>query len=304
MPHSHNMSVAPDTAADLAATGAMITERIGTFLPPPTGPAHRLLQAMHYSTCGGKRVRAFITINAAGTFGLAEEAVLPAAVAIEFIHAASLIHDDMPCIDDSALRRGVASCHERFDEHTALLAGDALIIRAFELMAQLRCKVDDREALLRAIAELGEAIGALGLIGGEAVDIEAEQQPPNPDMLRFIHTNKTAKLIIASARTGAILAAAPEDGLATITSYAQHLGLLFQITDDILDATGSDEQLGKPAGADAASHKMTYPALLGLKGARDRADQEAELAIEAARCLPARNGLWTDLVELVLDREQ
>jgi geranylgeranyl pyrophosphate synthase len=192
----------------------MLAERIPAFLPQPSGPAQRLLQALHYSTRGGKRVRPFITINAAVTFGLDAETVLPAAVAIEFIHAASLIHDDMPCIDDSPLRRGVPSCHEQFDQHTALLAGDALFIRAFELVAQLRSEVAGPQAILRVIAELGEAIGALGLIGGEAADIEAETQAPDPDTLSFIHTNKTAKLIITSARTGAILAAAPQDGLA------------------------------------------------------------------------------------------
>ena len=304
MTQSPEGPVAPDTAAQLAATGAMLAERIGTFLAQPSGPAHRLFQAMHYSTRSGKRIRAFITIKAAATFGLGAEPVLPAAVAIEFIHAASLIHDDMPCIDDSPLRRGVPSCHQQFDQHTALLAGDALFIRAFELVAQLGSDVAGPQAVLRVIAELGEAVGALGLIGGEAADIEAEKQAPDPDTLSFIHTNKTASLIIASARTGAILAAAPEDDLATITDYARSLGLLFQITDDILDATGTEEQLGKPAGADAASQKMTYPALLGLEGAQEKARQEARLAIDAARRLPANNQLWTDLVELVLERDK
>ncbi len=292
-----------DIAQHLAATQALIEQGLNGFLPEPVGPAARLLAAMRYSVQGGKRVRAFITIQAAEMFGLTTEAVLPAAVAIEFMHAASLIHDDMPCIDDSPMRRGLPSCHTQFDQHTALLAGDALIVRAFELLASVRTSGIDPAAIVRVIGEFAEATGAMGLIGGEAADIEAENQPPEANLLSFIHTNKTAKLIVAAARTGAILALAEDAPLRTLSEYAHHLGLLFQITDDILDATGTEARLGKPVGADRASQKMTYPALLGVAGSRQRAQEVARMAIAAAEVLQARNDLWVQLVNLLLERD-
>jgi len=292
-----------DIAQQLAATQALIDERITSFLPEPVGPAARLLAAMRHSVQGGKRVRAFITIRAAEMFGLATVTVLPAAIAIEFMHAASLIHDDMPCIDDSPMRRGLPSSHTQFDEHTALLAGDALIVRAFELLALLRTSGLDAEAVLRVVGEFAEATGAMGLIGGEAADIEAENEEAEAGLLNFIHTNKTAKLIVAAARSGAILGGAEDTALRTLTEYAHHLGLLFQIADDILDATASEAQLGKPVGADEASQKMTYPALLGVEGSRQRAQEVAAMAIAAAEALPAYNELWIELVNLLLQRD-
>lgn len=292
-----------DIEQHFAAKRALIDDNISSFLPEPSGPAQRLLEAMCYSTRGGKRIRGFITIQAAEAFGLEAELVLPAAVAMEFMHAASLIHDDMPCVDDSPTRRGVASCHTQFDEHTALLAGDALIIRAFELLSSLGETGVEVTAVLRVVAEFAEATGAMGLIGGEAADIEGEQQRVDAHTLEFIHTNKTAKLIMASARTGAILAEAHEDTLGTLTEYAHHLGLLFQITDDILDATGTDAQLGKPAGADLVAQKMTYPALMGVDGARRRAKQIAGMAVRAAENLPDGHEIWIPLAHLVVERQ-
>ncbi len=293
-----------DLAQQLAATQALIDDRISSFLPEPAGPAARLLAAMRHSIHGGKRVRGFITIKAAEMFGLATVTVLPAAIAMEFMHAASLIHDDMPCIDASPMRRGQASCHTEFDEHTALLAGDALIIRAFELLASLRTSGLNAEAVLRVIGEFAEATGAMGLIGGEAADIEAENEEPEAGLLNFIHTNKTAKLIVAAGRSGAILAGVEQTALRTLTEYAHHLGLLFQITDDILDATASEAELGKPVGADKALQKMTYPALLGVEGSRQRAQEVAGMAIAAAEALPAYNDLWIELVNLLLQRDK
>lgn len=292
-----------DIIQRLDAIRAMLDRTIPGFLPESAGPAHRLLEAMRYSTSGGKRIRGFITIQAAAAFGMEADHVLPAAVAMELMHAASLIHDDMPCIDDSPTRRGVPSCHVQFDEHTALLAGDALIIKAFELLAQMKDSPARPEAVVRVIGEFAQATGATGLIGGEAADIEGERQPVNEEMLSFIHINKTAKLIVAAARTGAILAGADEDALGILTEYAHHLGLLFQITDDILDATATEAQLGKPVGADEAAQKMTYPALMGVGGARRRADEIGQMAVAAAEKLPDGSDVWIPLVHLVIARQ-
>jgi geranylgeranyl diphosphate synthase type II len=292
-----------DIREALGETQSLINQRIDAYLPEPVGHAGRLLSAMRYASRGGKRVRAFIMLQAAEMFGLDAQAVLPAAIAIELTHAASLVHDDLPCIDDSPLRRGIASCHTEFDEHTALLAGDALFIRAYELFASLDDERIASSSIVRVIGEFAQATGALGLIGGEAADIEAETQEPDADTLQFIHTNKTGRLIAASARTGAILAGAPDGALRTLTEYANHLGLLFQITDDILDETSSEEQLGKPAGADGESEKMTYPALLGLEGAVRRAEQVARMATAAAEELPELVP-WVALVELILQRDK
>ena len=292
-----------DIREALEATQQLINDRIEGFLPEPVGHAQRLLAAMRYACVGGKRVRAFITLHAAEMFGLDAEPILPAAVAIEFTHAASLIHDDLPCIDDSPLRRGMPSCHIEFDEHTALLAGAALFVRSYELFTSIRDERIPASAIVRVVCEFAQATGAQGLIGGEAADIEAENTEPDADTLKFIHTNKTGRLIAASARTGAILAGAEDGPLRTLTEYANHLGLLFQITDDILDATASDEQLGKPAGADQTSAKMTYPALLGLEGAIHRAHQVASMATAAAEQLPTPD-LWMGLADLVLNRDK
>ncbi len=292
-----------NTQEALKNTSELIAESLSTYLLDSTGPPRRLLEAMAYCTRGGKRVRAFITIEAAKTFGDEAEDVLPAAMALEFMHAASLVHDDMPCIDDSPMRRGRPSCHIQFDEHTALLAGDALIIRAFELLASLRNSVDPGR-VARVVEEFAAATGAEGLIAGEAADIEGEQQEPDAEMLDYIHLNKTASLITAAARTGAILAGAPDDDLQTITEYARHLGLLFQITDDILDETATEEQLGKPVGADEASGKMTYPALMGLGNSHQRAEEIAQMALKQAKLLPANVDIFTGLVDMVLNREK
>lgn len=284
-------------------TGDLIAGSLDEYLLDCAGPPKKLLEAMKYCTRGGKRVRAFITIEAAKTFGATAEDVLPAAMALEFMHAASLVHDDMPCIDDSPIRRGRPSCHTQFDEHTALLAGDALIIRAFELLASLRTSIDPAR-VARVVEEFAVATGAEGLIAGEAADIEGEQQEPDAEMLDYIHLNKTASLITAAARTGAILAGAPEGDLETLTAYARHLGLLFQITDDILDETATEEQLGKPVGADEASGKMTYPALMGLEQSQQRAEEIARKTLQHAELLPANVDVFTGLVDMVLNREK
>ena len=287
----------------LARDAAILGEALPDSLPGPDPRVGGLIDAINHSVQGGKRLRGVLVMRSAATFGLEPDAVMPAACAFEMLHAATLIHDDLPCIDDSDLRRGRASCHVAFDEYTALLAGDALIIGAFENLARLG-RVCDPVRTLQVIEEFARFTGAHGLIGGEQADIIGEDLPPDVDLLRYIHENKTAKLICASCRTGAILAGASDEELATVSDYGMALGLLFQVTDDILDVVGDEDVLGKPTGADADAGKQTYPAAIGLEGARDEARRLATHAMQVAAALPREVEFWRSMAELVVEREK
>ena len=258
---------------------------------------------MRHSLQGGKRLRGVLVMRSAATFGLDPQSVIPAACAFEMLHAATLIHDDLPCIDDADLRRGREACHIAFDEHTALLAADALIIGSFEQIASLRRSCDPARTL-RVVEEFAQYTGAAGLIGGEQADIISEDLPPDVDLLRFIHENKTAKLICAACRTGAILAGAEGEALEAVSDYGMTLGLLFQVTDDILDVVGDEDVLGKPTGADADAGKQTYPDAIGLEGAREEARRLGDRAVEIAARLPDEVEFWRSMAELVVSREK
>lgn len=282
---------------------ARLDEALPRFLPSPDPRTGDLAAAIAHSVQGGKRLRGVIVMRAAATFGLDSATVIPSACAFEMLHAATLVHDDLPCIDNSDLRRGRPSCHVAFDESTALLAGDALIIGAFEALAR-QADTIDAGRVMRVVNEFAQAVGALGLIGGEQADIIGETLPPDLELVRFIHINKTARLICAACRTGAILAGADEAQIDIISEYGMTLGLLFQVTDDILDVVGDETVLGKPTGADAAAGKQTYPAAVGLDGARRHAQHLAEQAITIAQYLPAEQEFWRSLPELVVTREK
>ncbi len=259
---------------------------------------------MHHSLQGGKRLRPLVVMQAAETFGLPATAALPTACAFELLHTATLIHDDLPAIDDSPLRRGRPSCHTAFGQATAVLAGDALIIAAYSALARQASVADvQAEAVLRVISEFADYSGAAGLIGGEAADIHGESVEPDADLLAYIHLNKTAKLFIAAARAGAILAEATEEQIALISNYAEKMGLLFQATDDILYVSGQEETLGKPVGADQAAAKQTYPALLGLAGAREHVQKLATEAKGLAAQLPRNQQFWQELIDLIVTRQ-
>ena len=287
----------------LHATARQIDGLLPDYLPRPTGPATTVVQAMHYSLRDGKRLRPLVVMQAAETFGLATERVVPTACAFELLHTATLIHDDLPCIDNSPLRRGQPSCHAAFGEALALLAGDALIIAAYgALTEQASVAGTSAAAVLRVIGEFARFTGATGVIGGEAVDVAAEKLPPDPELLEYIHLNKTAKLFMAAGRAGAILAQAPEHQIELVSACTEKMGLLFQVTDDILDVAGEQQALGKPVGADGAVGKQTYPALLGLAGAREYAEKLAVEAKELAAQLPTDQQFWPDLIDLMLTR--
>ena len=273
------------------------------FLPEASPYAGQLAAAVRHTLQCGKRVRPLVVQQAAAACGLDGAAVLPAACAFELLHTATLIHDDLPAIDNADLRRGLPASHVAFGEPTALLAGDALIIAAFAALArQAERPETPADRVVRVIGEFAHQSGAEGVIGGEAADISGERRPPEAGLLRYIHLHKTAALFIAAARAGAILAGAAEPTVARFGAYGESLGLLFQVTDDLLDATADAAALGKPAGLDAAAGKQTYPALLGLPGAQAYADEVADQTLALAAALPGEAEVWRGLVWLVLGR--
>ncbi len=247
----------------------------------------RLLEAMRYSLmAGGKRVRPALVLECYQASGGCDlTAAMPAAAAIECMHTYSLIHDDLPCMDDDDLRRGQPTCHRRFDEATAVLAGDALQTLAFELLAQGSWASDLTVELCRGLAQ---AAGCQGMVGGQMMDMQGEGRQDDILAVERIHVHKTGALIRWCTEAGALLAGADPDVRQSCSRYGKALGLLFQIADDILDATASSEDLGKSAGKDAAQNKATYVSILGLSRARELAAEMCELAIEA--CEPLGQG--------------
>ncbi len=293
----------PEVKELLAATATQVDEHLPRYLPAGDRFGAQIVEAMHYSLPGGKRLRPAIVMESAETFGLPGAEVLPTACGFELFHTATLIHDDLPAIDNSPLRRGRPSCHTAFDEATAVLAGDGLIIAAYSaLAAQEEVARVPAGAIVRVIGEFCTFTGATGVIGGEAADIRGEKQPLDRVLLEYIHLHKTAKLFEAATRAGAILAQAPEEQIELIGSYGRTLGLLFQVTDDILDVTSCAATLGKPVGLDDQAGKQTYPALVGVDGAGQYAEQLATQARELAEDLPANSEFWQGLIALTLER--
>jgi farnesyl diphosphate synthase len=264
------------TAADdsAAAELARIEAALDAALPPADAHPARLHAAMRHAVLGGgKRLRARLVL-ATGALGEADARALEAAaVAVELVHAFSLVHDDLPAMDDDTLRRGRPTVHVAFDEATAILAGDALQALAFEVLANAPADAAMRVELLRVLAR---ATGAAGMCGGQQLDMDATGQALSLDALQALHARKTGALIEASVRMGAVLAGVDADGLRRLDAFAADLGLAFQIRDDILDVEADTAALGKTAGKDAAQGKSTYVALLGLDGARAKLDALAE----------------------------
>ncbi|CAN0913714.1 Geranylgeranyl pyrophosphate synthase, chloroplastic, partial [Linum grandiflorum] len=229
----------------------------------------KIHEAMRYSLlAGGKRVRPVLCIAACEMVGGDDSIAMPMACATEMIHTMSLIHDDLPCMDNDDLRRGVATNHKKYGEDTAILAGDALLSFSFEHVAAKTPKSVSPDRIVRSIAELGSAVGADGLVAGQIVDIASEGEKVSLEDLEYIHIHKTARLLEAAVVCGAILGGADDESVEKVRKYSRCVGLLFQVVDDILDVTMSSEELGKTAGKDLATDKATYPKLLGLDGAR------------------------------------
>ncbi|MDQ7057717.1 MAG: polyprenyl synthetase family protein [Ghiorsea sp.] len=265
----------------------------------------RLLNAMLYSLlAGGKRVRPALVLACYQACGGEDlEAALPAAASIECMHTYSLIHDDLPCMDDDDLRRGKPTCHKQFDEETAVLAADALQALSFEMLADLNADADTRITLVK---DMALASGCQGMVGGQMMDIEAENQTID-DVLEVerIHLHKTGELLRWSCEAGARLADADETQFQACSRFGKAVGLLFQIADDILDTTASSEMLGKSAGKDEAQNKATYVSVLGVTKARELADEMCEIALDACGSLQGTAGKQLkDLAVYILKRGQ
>jgi geranylgeranyl diphosphate synthase, type II len=286
----------------LAASRALVEVELNNLLPPAGAAPEKVHHAIRWSVfAGGKRFRPALLLATGQAFGADNKQLIKTACAFELIHTYSLIHDDLPAMDDDDLRRGRPTCHVRFDEATAILAGDALQTLAFQTVAN--DEELDAPTRVRLISELAQAAATPeGMVAGQALDMEAEARQVNGAQLEEIHRLKTGALITATARCGAIIGAADEHGLAAITSYGAHLGLLFQITDDLLDITASAADLGKTPGKDARSSKATYPALYGIEESREKAVKAHRAACEALEQIDRPTEVLHRIVDFILHR--
>jgi geranylgeranyl diphosphate synthase, type II len=274
--------------AYLGARRAVVDRALDDLLPRPEGPAVRLHEAMRYAVFGGgKRLRPLLAIAACEALGGRLDDIAAPAAALEMVHTYSLVHDDLPAMDDDDLRRGRPTVHKAFGEAEAILAGDALLTYAFEILATHPRGEASAARRAEAVAVVATRAGASGMVGGQWADLEAERTAPGLDRLEWIHEHKTGALLAASAALGAIHAGASAADQDALGRFGGTLGLAFQIADDILDRTATAATLGKTPGKDEKSGKVTYPALLGVEASR----REAERLVEAARaCIPASVG--------------
>ena len=289
--------------AMFAAWRTRVEAALDRALPDPATSPERLHAAMRHGVLnGGKRMRPMLVYATGRAFGATEADLDAAAVAVELIHCYSLVHDDLPAMDDDALRRGQPTVHVAFDEATAILAGDALQSLAFDVLADAPQPADRRVAML---AELARASGAAGMCGGQALDIDATGQGANLDIdaLQRLHSMKTGALLRAAVRLGAIAAGADAASRTALDRYADALGLAFQVRDDLLDVEGDAATLGKTAGKDAAQDKATFPALLGIEASRDRLASLATTMHAALASITADTTLLAALARRVVERD-
>lgn len=285
----------------------IVDEHITDFLPDIDHKSITLYDAMKYSIeAGGKRIRPVLLLAACNFCGGRIEEALPYACAVEYIHTYTLIHDDLPCMDDDDLRRGIPSNHKVYGEDMATLAGDGLQSAAYEIMSQdMLMYFDEPDKLKKRVGaayEITKGAGCRGVITGQVADIETKIDSCSSEMLDYIHLNKTASLIIASIRAGARLGEPDDDKLADLTSYAENLGLAFQIADDILDVTGDEKEMGKKTGMDDAHDKVTYPRLHGLEESRKRLAELTDNAVEALSKYYDNAEIFTKLALELADR--
>jgi geranylgeranyl diphosphate synthase, type II len=293
-----------DFAVALKRHVSRVEQGIDAHVPPATTRPVRLHTAMRYSLeAGGKRLRPVLLLAAAELFGAAEDSALPAAVAMECVHTYSLIHDDLPCMDNDDLRRGRPTAHKQFDEATALLAGDALLTHAFALLAT---NYASQPTLAHALVrELADTAGSRRLIGGQMEDLLAEKKADaTADELEFIHLNKTAAMIEASLVMGGLIGRASEADLTTLRLAGRRLGLAFQIIDDILDATADTATLGKTAGKDAKDDKTTFVKIHGLAKSKQLARDHTLEVHDALRKLPGEKDFLVSLVDSMAARSK
>jgi geranylgeranyl diphosphate synthase, type II len=288
--------------------GDVLRERADTvkgvldkILTAPDEPSRSLFEAMRYMALGGgKKVRPALVLLAAEACGGSADEAMPAACAVEMIHTYSLIHDDLPAMDNDDLRHGRPSCHKAFGEAMAILAGDALLTEAFAVLAT---RVTDAAKARRLAAELAGAAGATGMVGGQVADLEAERNRSSDErLLDVIHRRKTARMVEVSAVMGAVSAGAGHHHERSLREFGSHLGMAFQIADDVLDAEGTTAALGKTAGKDSAAGKLTYVKCYGLDAARHRARAEADRAVDALSAFGHEADWLRDLARFVVQR--
>ncbi|HMP73596.1 MAG TPA: polyprenyl synthetase family protein [Kiritimatiellia bacterium] len=292
-----------DLSAYLTETSEAVNRRLDHHLPPPTEPPSILHEAMRYSVfAGGKRLRPALCIAAAQAVGGTPRHALGPAAALELLHTYTLIHDDLPAMDNDALRRGRPTCHIAFGEANAILAGDALLTLAFQVLATPDPDLACSPHLL--VLELAQAGGSRGVIAGQVEDLAHEGKPLSEAMLRFIHRHKTGDLIRASVRMGALAAGAGEAALHALAAYADDIGLAFQVADDLLNATSTPDKLGKATGSDHQRGKQTFVALYGIDGARAHADRLKASALSHLHSLPGTLDPLRALAAYVVERTQ
>jgi geranylgeranyl diphosphate synthase type II len=283
---------------------SLVEQALQKRMPEPTGLASEVIRSMHYSLfAGGKRIRPILCMAGAEAVGGSADHVLPVACAIELIHSYSLIHDDLPAMDNDDFRRGKPTNHKVFGEAVAVLAGDGLLTLAFNLMARYGLeKQGEKTALLRVIDLIASAAGCKGMVGGQVVDITYEGKDPDPAVVEYIHRHKTGALIAASVTAGTILAGGTEEEVGAVNRYGQEIGLVFQIADDILNIEGAEDVLGKGTGSDLERGKITYPSVFGLSESKHIQKQLVDRAIEYLNDLDHRAEPLRDLARYIITR--
>jgi geranylgeranyl diphosphate synthase type II len=293
-----------DLKAYLEERRGLVNRALEAYLPQVRGPAFRVTQAMHYSLfVGGKRLRPILCLAAAEAVGGDPGEVLPVACALEMIHTYSLIHDDLPAMDDDDLRRGQPTCHKQYDEATAILAGDGLLTEAFRTLATAADKYEGRErVLLDVITLVAAAAGYQGMVGGQMLDLLAEGRRVTLKELETIHRAKTGALLTAAVRAGALMGGGNRAEVTALTTYGEKFGLAFQITDDLLDVEGETAEMGKAAGMDEKRQKATYPAVLGLEATREWARRLVTEAVTALEPFQVKAKPLRELAQYLLIR--
>ncbi len=293
-----------DIKVYLAKKKDTVDKALEKLVPPGKTFPTSVHEAMRYSLFGGgKRVRPILAIAAAEAIGAKTTGLLPIAGSLELIHTYSLIHDDLPAMDDDDFRRGRPTCHKVYGEAVAILAGDGLLNMAFEVMSDPRwLKVIPANRLIDIIKEISTASGVFGMVGGQVVDMESEGTDVDSPTLEYIHTHKTGALIRASVRVGALYAKAGKRQFTALTHYGEMVGLAFQIADDILDITGTREEIGKDVGSDIKKGKKTYPSFYGLEESRARALEVADKAVQALKDFDRKAGPLRELAKFIVNR--
>ncbi len=282
----------------------IINSKLDSFVPGCTYGEPVVSEAMKYSLgIGGKRIRPVLLLEFCRVCGGEVEKALPFAVALEMIHTYSLIHDDLPCMDDDDMRRGMPSCHIKYGEEYALLAGDALLTRAFGVIAESELAKENPLCAVNAVAALSELAGVNGMIGGQTVDLKNEGRRASLETLEIMDRLKTGALIVSAAKLGCLAAGADEAQTYAAVTFCEKIGHAFQIVDDILDVVGDEKELGKPIGSDSESDKSTYVSLLGLEKSREYADKLTKEAIEALEIFGAEAEFLKQLATMLVERK-